>query len=171
MTLANVIIMFIALFVIDKMSTSTVQASTPNKLDFNASQNEIIDTALTEQHKDVDLLTRFNPENVTFKVNSSELSQGGKEELNILGYFMQDEQYKVYSLDIVGHTDSIGSAQYNQNLSTARAKTIYDYLIATFDIKAEKLSYTGKGEEFPISSNSSYAGREKNRRVEFNLHK
>lgn len=78
-------------------------------------------------------------------------------------------RYPDYKLRINGHTDSIGSARSNQELSERRAKAAYDYLIAQ-GISPERLSYRGYGESRPIADNRYKAGREKNRRVEFDLY-
>ena len=77
-------------------------------------------------------------------------------------------KYPKYSLSISGHTDSIGSSTSNQTLSENRAKTCYDYLVSK-GIAAERMSYAGYGETQPIADNINKAGREKNRRVEFNI--
>ncbi len=69
---------------------------------------------------------------------------------------------------IAGHTDSIGSATYNKNLSLARAKSVKQYLTSQ-GIAPSRLDVAGFGEEQPIESNDTEAGRRKNRRVEFQL--
>lgn len=68
-------------------------------------------------------------------------------------------------LEIQGHTDSKGSAQYNQTLSEKRAKSVEEYFIS-HGVKGSQLSYKGYGEEFPIASNETEEGRARNRRVE-----
>jgi outer membrane protein OmpA-like peptidoglycan-associated protein len=79
------------------------------------------------------------------------------------------ELVKLYDdrrLLIVGHTDAIGDAAYNQYLSTRRAEVISDFLIQNFEIEETRLSIEGKGEEQPIASNATRDGRMANRRVE-----
>lgn len=78
------------------------------------------------------------------------------------------KKYPDYNLAIGGHTDSVGSSKTNQVLSERRAKSCYDYLIRK-GIPASRISYTGYGESQPIADNRFKDGREKNRRVEFNL--
>jgi len=78
------------------------------------------------------------------------------------------KKYPSYSLSISGHTDSVGDAASNQKLSENRAKTCYDYLILK-GIDASRMNYVGYGETQPIADNINKAGREKNRRVEFNM--
>ncbi len=71
-------------------------------------------------------------------------------------------------VDIEGYTDNIGSPVYNKVLSKKRAQSVLDYLVR-HGIDAGRLTATGYGEEFPIASNRTAAGRAKNRRVEFKI--
>lgn len=74
-------------------------------------------------------------------------------------------------LIIDGHTDSIGSDDYNQDLSRRRAHTIRKYLIEKYKIDPAKLIANGKGEKYPIADNGNYQGRQLNRRVEFTIYR
>lgn len=79
------------------------------------------------------------------------------------------KRYPDYKLRVNGHTDSIGSSAPNLSLSEKRAKACYDYLVGK-GISAARMSYKGFGESQPIADNRYKAGREKNRRVEFDLY-
>jgi outer membrane protein OmpA-like peptidoglycan-associated protein len=68
--------------------------------------------------------------------------------------------------EISGHTDSRGDLQKNQTLSEARAAAIQQYIIARLPQFTEKITTLGKGQNFPVATNDTEAGREKNRRVE-----
>jgi len=68
-------------------------------------------------------------------------------------------------VDVIGHTDWVGSEAYNQNLSIQRAEAVRDYLIRN-GVKAENLTYRGYGETQPMADNKTDAGRALNRRVE-----
>lgn len=70
-------------------------------------------------------------------------------------------------VEIQGHTDSVGSDEYNQKLSEARAASVVSYFVMNHQIDTRRLVARGYGESMPIASNSSEAGRELNRRVEF----
>ncbi len=70
------------------------------------------------------------------------------------------------SIEIQGHTDNVGNDIANEKLSFNRAKSVYDYLIAS-KIDAEKLSYKGYGKQKPIAENQTEEGRRKNRRTSF----
>lgn len=69
---------------------------------------------------------------------------------------------------ITGHTDSTGSAAFNQTLSEKRAKAVADYLIEQ-GVPAEKVAYRGMGENEPIETNETAEGRKLNRRVEIKV--
>ena len=77
-------------------------------------------------------------------------------------------KYPNAKFKIEGHTDSIGTKDYNQSLSEKRAEAVLDYL-TTRGISADRLSAKGFGEDNPIDSNVSSRGRAKNRRVEIIL--
>jgi len=78
------------------------------------------------------------------------------------------DKFPAYKIRVVGHTDSIGSDEYNQKLSERRAFSVYKYLVA-HDIDKDRLTTEGKGEKMPIDDNGTEAGRARNRRVEFYL--
>jgi outer membrane protein OmpA-like peptidoglycan-associated protein len=78
------------------------------------------------------------------------------------------KEYPNAKFSIEGHTDSVGAAKSNQLLSERRANAVRDYLIAN-GIAADRLTAQGFGEEKPIDSNNTKAGRANNRRVEVNL--
>jgi OOP family OmpA-OmpF porin len=69
---------------------------------------------------------------------------------------------------IVGHTDSIGTAEYNMNLSKQRAKAVFNYFVSK-GIAASRLQAIGKGLTDPIASNATADGRAMNRRVELQI--
>lgn len=68
-------------------------------------------------------------------------------------------------VEVAGHTDSVGSEQYNQGLSERRAQAVKDYLESQ-GITATRLTARGYGEAQPIASNDTEEGRAQNRRVE-----
>lgn len=74
-------------------------------------------------------------------------------------------RYNKTTLTVVGHTDSTGSNAYNQKLSERRAHSVAEYLEMR-RVDGMRLAIAGKGEEQPVASNDSEAGRQLNRRVE-----
>ena len=71
-------------------------------------------------------------------------------------------------VEIQGHTDSIGSVNYNLNLSQRRADAVMAYLISK-GVSASNLTAKGYGKSKPIASNDTAEGRAQNRRVEFEV--
>ena len=71
------------------------------------------------------------------------------------------------NLIVAGHTDSVGTSEYNYELSVRRANAVTDYLMAHHGIGPSRLTMKGYGETRPIASNDSEKGRSLNRRVEF----
>jgi len=78
------------------------------------------------------------------------------------------QKYSNAKFAIEGYTDSVGRASSNQKLSESRANAVRDFLIEN-GIDADRLTAEGHGEENPIATNKTKAGRAKNRRVEINL--
>ena len=74
-------------------------------------------------------------------------------------------RYGKTTLTIVGHTDNVGSNDYNQKLSERRAVSVAQYLESR-RVNSMRLAISGKGESMPIAANSSESGRQANRRVE-----
>lgn len=104
--------------------------------------------------------------NVYFDFDASNLRGKSSSELQkIASKMLQNPDLK---LEILGHTDSFGSTNYNQRLSESRAQTVYDFLIDS-GIDSERLQVNGFSELKPIDSNGSGGGRQLNRRVEFKL--
>jgi outer membrane protein OmpA-like peptidoglycan-associated protein len=79
------------------------------------------------------------------------------------------KEYPDHKMRINGHTDSIGDNMSNQKLSEARAKACYDYFVSK-GIASARMSHQGYGESKPIADNRFAPGREKNRRVEFDVY-
>ncbi len=75
---------------------------------------------------------------------------------------------KPLKIEIGGHTDSDGSASYNQKLSAKRAQSVKKYLVSR-GVEANRLSTKGYGETKPIASNKTEAGKKQNRRIEITL--
>ncbi|HEV3008775.1 MAG TPA: OmpA family protein [Burkholderiales bacterium] len=74
-------------------------------------------------------------------------------------------RYNKTSLTVVGHTDDVGSNDYNQKLSERRAHSVASYLESK-RVNAMRLALAGKGETQPVTANTTEGGRQANRRVE-----
>ena len=102
---------------------------------------------------------------VNFDTDKSELKSGAKEALDEFAKYMN--AHPDYTVDISGHTDSVGSETYNQSLSERRAKAVEDYFINTSGIDPSRLTSRGMGELEPINTNDTSEGRSNNRRTVF----
>lgn len=108
---------------------------------------------------------------VLFEFDSDSLVVGGADNTlkKLVEYINQKPVFT--KLVIEGHTDSVGSDEYNTDLSRRRANTIRKWLIEKHNIDPAKLSSFGKGESMPIADNGNYQGRQLNRRVEFTIYR
>ena len=100
---------------------------------------------------------------VLFATGSDNLKPGSIGNLDRLVSFL--EKYADRTVSIEGHTDSMGSDAYNQELSLRRADSVKGYL-AAHGVASGRLSSIGKGETYPVAGNESAGGRQQNRRVE-----
>jgi len=100
---------------------------------------------------------------VLFETGKADLNAGAAGSLNKLVTFLN--KYPDRMVAIEGHTDSVGSDEYNQQLSQRRAESVRSYLVRQ-GIGSERLTTLGKGESDPIAGNDSATGRQQNRRVE-----
>ncbi len=104
--------------------------------------------------------------NIFYETDKYDLKPESEIELDKLVEFLV-KNHNV-SIEISGHTDNVGTAEYNKNLSLNRAKTVYEYLISK-GIPANRLKYAGYGFSIPIASNDTPEGRALNRRTEFKI--
>ena len=111
-------------------------------------------------------LTLNMPGNVTFATNSADLSASFYPVLDAVSGTL--EEYGDTVIEVAGHTDSTGSAAYNQSLSERRAQSVAAYL-ESHGIKSQRLIVVGDGEQHPVASNATPEGRQQNRRVELTI--
>ena len=102
--------------------------------------------------------------NIFFETDKADLLPRSYVELNKLLEMMRDNPGMV--IEIHGHTDTRGTADYNQGLSERRAAAVTDFLISN-GIAAERARYKGFGSTQPVAANNTEEGRQLNRRVEF----
>jgi outer membrane protein OmpA-like peptidoglycan-associated protein len=104
--------------------------------------------------------------NIFFEFDKYELQEKSKTELNRIMTFLNANP--AVRIEISGHTDNLGSAAYNQQLSENRARAVKDYLI-TNGVLPARLVATGYAASKPVASNDSEEGRQLNRRIEFKV--
>ncbi|MGM0530475.1 MAG: OmpA family protein [Bacteroidota bacterium] len=104
--------------------------------------------------------------NIFFEYAKARLTQNSQAELDRMGRFL--EEHPGITIQLSGHTDSIGTRQNNLVLSKRRAQAVKDYLIEA-GISPERMTTKGFGETQPVAENDTPEGRQKNRRVEFTI--
>lgn len=100
---------------------------------------------------------------ILFDTGKDTLKGGAISHLAELATFLNEHQERTVIIE--GHTDNVGSENYNLGLSQRRANSVMTYLVRR-GIAHNRIVAYGKGENFPISDNESAAGRQQNRRVE-----
>lgn len=125
-----------------------------------AVENKAFDASIKRKLKKGEILAL---ENVKFESGRSDLRPESYAELERLYKFM--EENPELSLDVFGHTDSSGDNAINLNISEKRADAVTDYLLKR-GINEGRVKSRGFGESYPLASNSTSLGRQKNRRVE-----
>jgi outer membrane protein OmpA-like peptidoglycan-associated protein len=100
---------------------------------------------------------------ILFDVDQSVLKPGGMQQLTRVAEFLRQNPDR--NVLIEGHTDSTAPDSYNLALSQRRANAVEDFLI-TQGVEPTRIMATGYGEQLPIASNDTAAGRQANRRVE-----
>ena len=101
--------------------------------------------------------------NIEFESGSTVLAAGGKEKLESVVAFLQNQAE--VQVDVFGHTDAQGRDAFNQRLSEGRARSVLEYLVSR-GVVADRLTSKGFGETQPIATNETAEGRALNRRVE-----
>jgi OOP family OmpA-OmpF porin len=100
---------------------------------------------------------------INFDFDSSKVQEQYFADLNELAEFLK--RFSDLQVDVEGHTDSVGSESYNQQLSQRRAQAVVDVLVNEFGIARDRLDPIGFGESQPVASNDTAEGRAMNRRV------
>ncbi|MEO6610304.1 MAG: OmpA family protein [Aestuariivirga sp.] len=106
------------------------------------------------------------PSNITFDTAQSDLKPQFYPTLNSVAMVFQE--YKQTLINVVGHTDSDGDANYNYDLSRRRAASVAQYLSAQ-QLNPNRFSVEGHGASDPIASNATGSGKAQNRRVEITI--
>ena len=106
------------------------------------------------------------PGNITFRSGSADLNPQFFKVLD--GVAQVAKKYDKTIIEVAGHTDNVGGADYNQQLSLRRAASVAQYLESR-GVSGQRIMTAGGGENHPIASNSTEQGRAANRRVEVTL--
>ncbi len=120
-----------------------------HQIEIERQQNEILKLTMSSE--------------VTFDFNSANIKSTFQFPLNKIATIMN--RYPQTQIVVVGHTDDVGSNQYNLDLSLRRANAVADYLIMR-GVAISRMGTEGHGEMEPIANNDTAEGRSQNRRVE-----
>jgi OmpA-OmpF porin, OOP family len=140
----------------------------------NASQaQQIADAAnarvgvLTNTVANLDNYHAVAETSVKFGFNRDNLTPKSKEALDQLAATISST--KGYIIALEGGTDSVGSADYNYDLSQRRANAVIQYLASKYSVPAHKIYVIGLGKDKPVETNKTSTGRADNRRVDVRL--
>jgi OOP family OmpA-OmpF porin len=103
-----------------------------------------------------------------FDFDSDVLKDDGKTAIQELADGIKAKGGSVVDVDVIGHTDSTGPEEYNEQLSLRRATSVKNYMVEQ-GVDAGIIDVSGKGETMPIADNGTREGRAQNRRVEINV--
>jgi OmpA-OmpF porin, OOP family len=138
-----------------------------------ASAQQMADTAnsrvgvLTSTVANLDNYHPVAETSVKFGFNKDNLTSKAKESLDQLAGSIAST--KGYIIALEGSTDSVGSAEYNYDLSQRRANAVIQYLASKYNVPAHKIYVIGLGKDKPVESNKTSTGRADNRRVDVRL--
>jgi len=103
------------------------------------------------------------PQDILFDVSSSAIQPALRTDLATVATSLQN--YPDTTVQVIGHTDSTGSAAYNQSLSERRANSVANVLLDN-GVPSSRVRPIGRGEDQPVASNLTPEGRAQNRRVD-----
>jgi OOP family OmpA-OmpF porin len=125
----------------------------------------VAETLLTPLEKALEYETHTVSAHALFDFDKSILKEQGKAELQKLDGMIKAQGMSVRDIDVVGHTDSVGTDAYNQALSERRAKAVRDYMVGE-GINPGIVDVIGMGKRQPVATNDTDEGRALNRRVD-----
>lgn len=103
------------------------------------------------------------PQDILFATDSAQLTGSLQNDLFTLASSLN--RYPDTTVNVIGHTDNVGAASYNQSLSQRRAQAVSSVLVNA-GVNPGRVRSIGRGEDAPIATNLSAEGRQQNRRVE-----
>jgi len=124
-------------------------------------------TVLTNTVANLDNYHAVAETSVKFAFNRDVLTPKAKEALDQLAASIAST--KGYIISLEGGCDSVGSSEYNYDLSQRRANSVIQYLASKYNVPAHKIYVIGLGKDKPMESNKTAAGRADNRRVDVRL--
>jgi OOP family OmpA-OmpF porin len=126
--------------------------------------NKMVDGTASDMSKQIAATGSVNLYGIYFDTNKTDVKPESKPTLDEVGKLMASDA--TLKLKVVGHTDNVGTADYNNDLSMRRAQSVMHELVASYSVAPERLTPFGAGFTQPIATNDTDDGRAKNRRVE-----
>jgi outer membrane protein OmpA-like peptidoglycan-associated protein len=126
--------------------------------------NKMVDGTASDMARQIASTGSVNLYGIYFDTDKTEIKPESKSTLDEVGKLLSNDA--TLKLNVVGHTDNVGTAEYNNDLSMRRATAVVDALVATYGVSADRLKASGAGFSQPVASNDTDEGRAKNRRVE-----
>jgi outer membrane protein OmpA-like peptidoglycan-associated protein len=143
---------------------ATAKGYMPRSLNFQPTATDLGNPfSVRAELTPIDAKQVFVLNNIFFDTDKFDLKPESKEELAIVVDLMKTNAGMV--IEISGHTDNQGAADYNLKLSESRAKSVVSYLVAA-GVPAARLKFKGYGDSRPAAANDTEEGRAKNRRIE-----
>ncbi len=133
-----------------------------NQLDQQASELRAVNSAFTVTNMGDYLIVNM-PQDVLFATDSATLRPALQRDLQAVAANLKS--YPNSAIEVIGHTDNTGEAAYNQDLSERRAQSVAGVLRAS-GVPGSRVQALGRGENQPVASNLTPAGKAQNRRVE-----
>lgn len=164
----------------DQSLKDTMAAIEQEMLMENEETSELIEETLAEQDLAGDVDVDFTSQYIQLTLNGALLFDSGKADLkpdasgllDKIGIVLQ--RYADSIIEVEGHTDNVpihnSLFKNNNELSSARALTVFDYLVETTSLDPAMIKHSGRGEYCPVADNSTPEGRAKNRRVEIKIY-
>ena len=134
----------------------------------NAKINKLNEDTLNDATNNQDAGNSSFP-NIEFEFGSDKLTPGSYASLDQIASTLNNNKATV-RLSVQGYTDYIGTEEYNQKISVRRAKAVKVYLLRK-NVPSKSVIIIGYGEKNPIATNETSEGRQKNRRVEYQITK
>lgn len=165
---------------VDESFENKVSDVMEQMLEENEELAEKVNEAIAEQDLMGDVDIDFTSQYVELTLNGALLFDSGSSELKTdavdlmskIGVIL--EKYAESTIEVEGHTDNvpIHTARYanNNELSDARALSVFDYLVSNTSLDPAMIKHSGRGEYVPVADNSTPEGRAKNRRVEIKIY-
>ncbi|MFZ3376816.1 MAG: OmpA family protein [Chthoniobacterales bacterium] len=126
--------------------------------------NKMVDGTASDMAKEIASTGHVNLYGIYFDFDKADIKPESKPTLDEVGKLLNGDPS--LKLQVIGHTDNKGTADYNNNLSMRRAQSVVKELTTTYNVVANRLEPSGAGFTKPVASNDTEEGRAKNRRVE-----